>query len=196
MSAHFTVLADERFTKLRGELLERLRLAANALAAEGFADFLDPLMRGVLTDGFRHAQATEGTLWLVDGPKENLVPVFNSGPRAADFVGQFRQPLSAGMISLVFASEQPLCENVIATNSHHDKTLDERLGLRTTAMIAVPLYFGRQPRGVISCVQLSDAAAAPGFSMQSLATVQLATSVLSRLIDYRLLAATTGCDSP
>ena len=65
-------------------------------------------------------------------------------------------------------------------------------------MIAVPFYFLGELRGVISCVQLqpADAAAAtpPGFSAAHLQGLQLSAGVLSRLIEYRLLALCLGLD--
>ena len=41
-------------------------------------------------------------------------------------------------------------------NSKYSAALDEKLHNTTYAMIAVPLYFLSQVRGVISCVQLFD----------------------------------------
>lgn len=100
--------------------------------------------------------ATEGTLWLLDEARQYLVPVWNSGPAADRFVGSFVQPLSSGLISLVCITELALCENAVDQNGRQDPTLDRQLGLKTEAMIAVPLYFHDQLRGIISCVKLHD----------------------------------------
>ena len=135
---------------------------------------------------FEQVHAHEGTLWLLDDAREFLVPVWNSGPRAADFVGTFRQPLDAGLISLACITEQPICENQVCLNERQDPTLDRRLGLRTWSMIAVPLVFNEALRGIVSCVKLGqnanlDEAPAP-FLPGDLRQVEQLSERLNQLI--------------
>jgi hypothetical protein len=70
-------------------------------------------------------------------------------------------------------------------------------------MIAVPLYFLNEVRGVISCVQLLDVvvhegqAAATGetpagFGPPELNAIQTIAAVVRDLIDYRLLGTAVG----
>ena len=70
-------------------------------------------------------------------------------------------------------------------------------------MIAVPLYFLNEVRGVISCVQLLDVevrdgqAAATGitptgFGPSELNAIQTIAAVVRDLIDYRLLGTAVG----
>jgi hypothetical protein len=70
-------------------------------------------------------------------------------------------------------------------------------------MIAVPLYFLNEVRGVISCVQLQDTeerdgklvAVGPtpaGFSPPELNAIQTIAAVVRDLIDYRLLGTAVG----
>ena len=66
--------------------------------------------------------------------------------------------MSEGIISLVVASEHAFVENQVYKNKSHSAALNKKLGKTTYAMIAVPLYFLNQVRGVISCVQLLDVA--------------------------------------
>lgn len=196
MSTRSNVLPDERFVALRPALEERVLLAAHTVTAENFPGFLDAAARDTLLHGFRAAGAHEGTVWLADATREHLVAAFNSGPRAGEIAGHFRQSLRAGMISLVFASEQPLCENEVHKNERQDKTLDRQLGLLTVAMMAVPFYFARELRGVISCVRLKNAAAPeadpPPFSLENLRALQSAAAVVSKLLDHRLLCDSVG----
>lgn len=198
MSARSLVLPDERFAVLRPALEERVRLAARAINAETLAHFLEGSARQTLRQGFDAAGAHEGTLWLADEAREHLVAAHNSGPRAAEMVGCFGQSLRSGMISLVFASEQPICENAVYRNEKQDTALDKKLGVLTVAMLAVPFYFGRELRGVVSCVRLREAtsldADPPPFTPADLQKLQDATAAVTRLIDYRLLAATVGWD--
>jgi hypothetical protein len=156
-------------------------------------------MREVLQQGFAEAQAHEGTVWLLDEAGGYLVPVYNSGHRADQFVGKFHQPLNSGLICMVFANEQPFVENEVYKNSQQSKLLDKALGVQTHALIAVPFYFLDACRGVISCVQLKNLADSgndpPGFAPTALRNVQRAVMNLSRLIELRLISLTVGLSS-
>ncbi len=198
MSSRSLILPDERFAALLPALDERVRVAARSLDAKNFADYLDTPERLILGQSFTAAGAHEGTLWLADTAREHLVAAYNSGPRAAEIAGCFGQSLRSGMISLVFASEQPICENAVYKNANQDTALDEKLGVLTVAMMAVPFYFARERRGVVSCVRLRDACSVepdpPPFTPADLHALQCAVAAVSRLIDFRLLAASLGWD--
>jgi hypothetical protein len=198
MNRRFNLLADPRFLPLQSALQDRVRAAADALDAGTFADLFDPLMASVLNTGLANAGAHEGTVWLADADGEHLVPVVNTGPNAARFVGSFRQPLARGLISMVFATEQPFCENEVYAHQVQDRTLDLSLGVVTCSMIALPFYFAGQLRGIVSCVQVKPADSPddpPGFSIASIRDLQQATVVLSRLIDHRLVGVTVGWEA-
>jgi hypothetical protein len=63
-------------------------------------------------------------------------------------------------------------------------------------MIAVPLYFAQNVRGVISCVQLKDANSTDpdpsGFSPASIHRIERLSLVLGRLLDLSLVGTTVG----
>jgi hypothetical protein len=193
LNSRFHILAEARFADLKPVLAERLAQAAASLTPQNFGSLLDPLASEVLQRGFGEAGAQEGTLWLLDDTAQHLVPAYNTGPNAHKLVGQFRQPLDAGLICMVFATEQPFVENEVYKNSLQSKLLDASLGVSTQALIAVPLYLLRECRGVVSCVQLQGEAAAhgtpPGFGPAALSAVQRAASILTRLLEYRLLSS-------
>jgi hypothetical protein len=192
MAGRLTVLPDDRLDSLRPIVDQRVKAAAELVTESAFEEFFDRAMCAHLAEAFDRAQAHEGTVWLLDATRSFLVPRFNTGPNAEGFVGSFKQSLRAGMISMVVATELPICENEVHKNQQQDKTLDKQLRLETWAMLAVPFYFGGELRGVISAVQLrpadSDAPEPPGFTAENLATLQLATSVLSRMVEYQLLS--------
>ena len=105
--------------------------------------------------------ADEGTVWQLDEAGEALIPVWNSGRRASEFVGKHRQPLNAGLISLVCVTGQALCENSVYRHVGQDSTLDRTLGVLTCAMIVVPWLREGEIRGVVSCVKLKSSPEAP-----------------------------------
>jgi hypothetical protein len=190
------MLPGPDFADLKPVLSERLARLGDSIRAEQFAGLLDPLFCHVLRQGFVEAGADEGTLWLPDEESRHLVPVYNSGPAAAELVGRFKQPLSDGLISMVFASEQSFLENEVSKNAQQSKLLDGMLQTQTCAMIAVPFYFLRACRGVLSCVQLkhpgSAASAPPGFRPEHLSCIERTGAVASQLIEFRLLSCAVG----
>jgi len=110
-------------------------------------------------------------------------------------VGKFTQPLNQGLVCMVLASEQPFLENEVWKSSQHSKALDGLLRTQTQAMIAVPFYFLRACRGVVSCVQLKlpqRAAGLTGFRPEHLSQIERTSSLLSLLIELLLILEPIG----
>jgi transcriptional regulator with GAF, ATPase, and Fis domain len=195
----FTLLPDPRFRKHFSSLVDRLDEAAKLITRETFDDFADELITTVLADSFASAGADEGTLWLVHPAKRELDAVFNNGP-TAEKVLQLSQTLDRGLISMVFSTGQPFCENNIAENPEHDKAVDRQTGFPTTAMIAVPFYFAQECRGIVSCVHLARqagvASSRKGFDMESMQEISRAASLLTRLFDLKLISRIIGYGQP
>jgi transcriptional regulator with GAF, ATPase, and Fis domain len=189
----FTLLPDPRFRKHASALVDRLDQAAKLITRETFDDFADDLITSILADSFDAAGADEGTLWLVNPGKGELDAVFNNGPTSAKIL-KHHQKLDRGLISMVFSTGQPFCENNIAQNPDHDKAVDRATGISTTAMIAVPFYFAQQCRGIVSCVQLGNEpkSSRTGFDMESMREVSRAASLLTRLFDFKLISRIIG----
>jgi len=194
----FNVLPEEGFAALRPLVIARIRDTARRACGELFEALLPGNARRLLTECFVRIGAHEGTVWLIDDAREALVPRFNSGPKAQDLVGVLRQPLDRGIISLAFVSEQSICENDVYRNDRQDRTIDEKLDQLTCAMLAVPIVFGREMRGVISAVKLkareSDTADPIGFSSEDLRFAELVTSTVGCLLDAKLLELCLGLE--
>ena len=195
-------LPEPRFVPLRPALQEHLSKLGAAVTPENFLSICDEMLLKLLRESFQRIKADEGSIWLLDAEKQHLIAAYNSGSRSKDIVG-FKLPVTRGIISLVVASEHPFVENNVYKNDKQDKALDEKLGKLTYAMIAVPLYFLNEVRGVISSVQLQDferhdakvvpvAPTPPGFGPAELDAVQTMAAVVRDLIDYRLLGTAIG----
>ena len=195
-------LPEPRFLPLRPALQEHLTKVGEAISPENFLSICDEVLLKVLRETFERISADEGSIWLLDQERKSLIATYNSGPNSEKIVG-FKNPLSEGIISLVVASEHAFIENQVYKNKSHSAALNKKLGKTTYAMIAVPLYFLNQVRGVISCVQLFDVLVQegqaapvgrtpPGFSPRDLNAVQTTAAVLRDLIDYRLLGTAIG----
>jgi len=204
MSARVNFLPDERFLSLHAALKERLHKMADVLTPENISGILDVRIENVLRDAFDRVGADEGSLWLLDAQKENLVIAYNTGAHASEIVG-FKQPINSGIVSTSLASEQGFAENEVYKHELHSRLLDDKLSLNTYAMIVVPFYFLNACRGVISCVQLFNVRreadetvpAGPipsGFAIEQLNVIKRASLIISDLIDYRLLRVTVGWD--
>jgi hypothetical protein len=205
MSTRLNFLPDERFAPLRAPLTERLRRMADLITPENFPSLLDFHMANLLRDVFAAVKADEGSVWILDQPRAHLVVSYASGPHAAGIAG-FKQPLSAGIVSTSFISEQGFAENEVYRHELHSKILDEKLHVTTYAMIVVPFYLLNACRGVISCVQLINVRheegqsipmteTPPGFGMDNLDAVKRAALVLTDLINYRLLRTAIGWEA-
>ena len=191
-----TLLPDGRFAGLLPGLHDRLASAAASITPENFGSLLDETMRQVIRIAFKSAEADEGTVWLADQAAQRIAPVYNTGPYAARFIGNFEQRLGTGLLGMVLANERPFLENHVQQNAQRDTSLDTLLGVRTCALIAVPFYFQEACRGVISCVQLTEPGLAEpparGFDEAHEAAIWHASATLGRLVDDRLLRAVLG----
>ncbi|HQZ26995.1 MAG: GAF domain-containing protein [Verrucomicrobiales bacterium] len=155
-------------------------------------ELLDPVSLGLLRTAFAEAGGCEGTVWIADERSYRLVACFNSGEDQDSLVG-FQQPMGQGIISMVYAQQQPYCENAIQASDGHDDTLDRKIAKHTTAMIAVPFYFGFGLRGVISCVQLEETERVrEGFSSGDVEILARTSNLLERLINELLFSSALG----
>ena len=158
--------------------------------AEGSVDEVTPtLAQELLARSAERVSAQNTALWLSSG--DHLDPILGSGPHADEFVGDFRQPLDRGIISMVYASGQPVCENAIASNPQHSPLLDQRLGIQTDAMVAVPLVVMGELAGIITCVHTrpADSSETPReFHAADLDEFEFAAACLGRLFEASLLS--------
>jgi hypothetical protein len=106
----------------------------------------------LLRDAVTATDADEGALWLVDDVKRELRPCFSIGEHSEIFLNEIRQPLTSGLISMVFFTEDSICEAEVGRRSEYCPDVDSRLGAKTKAMIAIPVFFAQRCRGVFSAV--------------------------------------------
>ena len=188
------LLRRPELAKLGADLEEHLGNWINSgSAADLFAMFDDGCIV-LLREAFLKIGGCEGTVWLVDKDELNLVAVYNSGDDARNLVG-FEQPVGSGIVSMVLAQQQPYCENDIGSSHGHDDTLDKKMAKHTTAMIAVPFYFARGIRGVVSCVQLQGidtGNSKRGFSSNDVSELTKVVNIVERLINETLQSLALG----
>ena len=147
------------------------------------------LLREILRRAATASRAENAALWLAS--ENHLSAVLGTGPHAEHFIGAFRQPLERGIVSLVYASGQPVCENSIAHNPAHSPILDTQLQIQTDAMIAVPVAVLGEIKGVITCVQTrpTESSAPPvEFEPNDLAEFEFAAACAGRILEAALLS--------
>jgi transcriptional regulator with GAF, ATPase, and Fis domain len=195
-AARLTLMPEARFRPLAPALRHHLLEVGSSISAENFASLLDDLMRHMLDFNFRAAGADEGSVWIADHTDHKLHAAYNTGPHQ-EFVGKFSKPLNAGLLSMVFATERPFVQNHMAGKSAgaaKEGSLDNELKVETAAMIAVPLHYLDEIRGVISCVKLAGNKSdkADAFSEPDQARIRYLAATLGRMIDLRVLRSVVG----
>ena len=192
----FSVSPNSEFADAARHLRKELSSIGDQLDAGSFTRVLPALAKNTLLEAFRKIGADHGAIWLADSTGDHLVPVFGCGEHAEDFLnGKFRLPIDQGLISMVFATGQPFCENAIHKNPGHSPLLDRQLGLRTEAMIAIPLTFANSLRGIVSCVHLCEDDSEEGaqtFSGSDLSDLELASAAIARILDLTLIEQILG----
>jgi len=188
------IYPDETLSEHAPSIEKAIDRAARNLTPEQFKSLVGDPGLSILRSAKEAVGADSITIWLADVEQKHLV-VTHSDPEER-LVG-WEQPVTEGLISLTFASEQCLCENKVYLNADHSKRVDEKLGHVTTAMIATPFYIAGNLRGVFSCVQLKsdrDAEDPPGFSAKNMNRIRRLSTVGERLVNYRLLTTLLGLE--
>jgi hypothetical protein len=183
---HF--LPSAQFKQLGPELEREMRQFGRELdQGNELQALLDPLMRR-LFDQCRIAMgADSGAIWLANNERTRLAISYDA-PRE-DLAG-LEVPIGSGIISLVLASEQGLCEAGAYRHARHDKSLDQRLGRVTSSMVACPFYISGELRGVLSFVKWKSHEADPDpppFQAVELIRTQQLSAELERLLNLRIL---------
>lgn len=180
---------DPEFSLYSTALEQSLNRHARELTPEDFTGLIGAPGLSILRSAMDALGADSLSIWLADHGETHLV-VTHTEPDP-EFLG-WQQSLDEGLIALVYASEQCLCENQVYLNANHSKKADKALGQVTCAMIATPFYLAGNLRGVISCVQLKDSEEAPdppGFSARNMNRVRRLSTVIERLVNYRMLTS-------
>jgi len=149
---------------------------------------LDDATRSLLQEVIKRSCSATGcsnsTLWLAEG--DHLIPTIGHGPHAAQFIGKYAHPLDEGIISMVYASGQPFCENHIQSNPQHSSRLDQQLGIQTDAMLTTPVISGGNITGVITCVHTRPAnSSAPpsSFEASHLSELEFTAALTGRILE-------------
>jgi hypothetical protein len=203
MRPPFSLVLEPEDFHLSTRLHELSESFLNSLLASEPSKMVDVSLAQLLSSAFHDAGADEGTVWLERA--NELTPIWNNGPDAERFVGHFRLPATSGITGMVFSTGLSACESEVCFQKHQHRALDERLGVATWAMLAVPLKFLGAVRGVITAVKLvrfdhgqplpaSRAEWPPSlpvptsFSLAALSHVEHAATLTGQLLGHRVRA--------
>ena len=187
------LLPDPELEELGDRVTRALERYAKRLRPAEFRGLIDAPSQSVLHEIRTDIAADSAGIWIVDENRENLVFAVTE-PDDGRILGR-EQPLSEGFISLVFASEQPICENRVSEDERHSKRIDAAVGETTEAMIAVPFYFGGVLRGVVSTVRWGGGCSSgEPFSLEDLKSMQRASAVIERLVNHALIEIIFGIE--
>lgn len=181
------IAPDPLLSEHSATIEKSLAAAAAQIGPKEFAGLIGDPGMSVLRSGMDCLKADSMSVWLANHAQTHLVVTHSEPDR--DFIG-YEQPITEGLISLAFASEQCLCENQVYLNADHSKRADEAMSQITCALIVAPFYISGTLRGVISCVQLKDSLDdpdPPGFTARNMNRIRRLSTVMERLVNYRLL---------
>ena len=187
---------DPDFQSLSRHLEQRLEEIVTTLTPESFTALYqkDRVIRDAARLVARGIEADSLCFWIMNPDRSELV-VSHSEPD--DQMMGRELPIGEGMISLVLASEQALCENAVYESERHSSRFDNELGIITCAMIAVPFYLDGHLIGILSCIRQKSEPTdpdPPGFSAAHLNAMQHLARTTERQIKYLMLLRLTGLE--
>ena len=187
-------LPEPRVAPLAAAIEERVDQFAGLIRASNFAEFLDPLMKRMISDCCRDAGAHEGVIWFLDTERQNLLCAWQVGPRS-DRLNRIRMPLDSTVSGMVIAMQQPFCENNLGANRAAASRLDEQLKAIVCSRVLVPFMIAGKMRGIVAAYQTKDSESAEdpkGFDTYAVEEISLLARLLGRLMEHKLLCAATG----
>jgi hypothetical protein len=189
-------LPDPRVAPHAKAIEERVGMFAGHIRAATFVEFVDPLMRRLITDCLDDANADEGVVWLLDREGKNLFCAFQVGKHSAR-LNNFRIPVEAGVAGMVLSTQQPFCENNLGVNRAAAGTLEERMGVIVCSRALVPFFIAGKMRGLVAGYRTKPALDSPeptGFAAEAVEELNLLSRLLGRLLDHKLLCAAIGLE--
>lgn len=188
------ITTDLELSEYAPMIERKLARSAESITPEVFKSTLGDPGKSMLRAIMESVNGDSTSIWLSDIEEKNLI-VTHSNP-SEELIG-LSIPITEGLTSLVYASEQSICENNVYQNANHSKRVDDTVGQITCSIIATPFYFGGALQGVVSCVQIKESEEAPdpaGFSARDLGRIRRLSTVIERLVNYRLLTQLIGIE--
>jgi hypothetical protein len=189
-------LPDPRVAPHAKAIEERVGKFASHIRAATFAEFLDPLMRRLISDCLQEAAAHEGVVWLLDREGKNLFCAYQTGAHSSR-LNNIRVPVEAGVAGMVLATQQPFSESNLGVNRAAASALEERMGVIVCARALVPLVIAGVMRGLVAAYRTKPTPEAPepaGFTADAVEELNLLSRLLGRLMDHKLLCAAIGLE--
>jgi len=161
------------------------------LDPEGFRGLVSSEARELLTQTLKHIRAHEGSIWIVDKEKDQLVICHNTGPKAGAMTNVIIQPLSTGLVSECFKEGKSLHHKGLFRHRKRSDVVDTELEQKTHQQISVPFHISDKICGVISAVQLVDDEQREnvnwGFKDEDVALLDSVSSAIGKLVEYKWL---------
>jgi hypothetical protein len=189
-------LPDPRVAPHAQSIEERVGRFAGNIRPATFTEFLDPLMRRLIADCLREADAHEGVVWLLDREGKNLFCAYQIGPHSSK-LNNLRFPIEAGVAGMVLATQQPFSEDNLGVNRAAAGTLEERMGVIVCSRALVPFFIAGMMRGLVAAYRTKPVPDAPepaGFSADAVEELSHLARLLGRLMDQTLHSAAIGLE--
>jgi GAF domain-containing protein len=120
----------------------------------------DAELRTLLREAVQGAAAAEGSILLLTDDGQALRFVVCESPVAATLTGTL-QLLDKGITGLAFRLQQPMVVNDTEHDGSFDPTVQERTGVKTSSVMAVPLV---SPQGEFGALTAVNSLRPGGFS--------------------------------
>ena len=139
------------------ELIEQARKVLNNCSAEDFRSLLDARDWDYLRKAFLTMSASEGSVWIAEHQKQELVMSVNTGPDASHLELKVRHSLNDGVMAKVFKEDSIYTDRGMVSDKYLVHKVDDELKQYTHHISACPLDVLGCRLGVLCAVQLVGA---------------------------------------
>ena len=139
------------------ELIEQARQVLDNCSAEEFRSLLEAQDWDYLRKAFLTMSASEGSVWIAEHHKQELVMSVNTGPDAAHLELKVRHSLNEGVMAKVFKEDSIYTDHGMVSDKYLLHKVDDELKQYTHHISACPLDVLGCRLGVLCAVQLVGA---------------------------------------
>jgi hypothetical protein len=184
------IIPDEKFEPLALDLKTRLLTIAKELRWEHLADLIGADGAFLLSTIHHTDDSREIQIW--GKSPTGFVVVWTSKGKTDPAVGTVTAELGRGLVNQVFESERPEVKEGDFLNASDWTNFEKKRGNALSRMAAHPISIFARCVAVLTLSQFGDSPAAPSVDYGDAKTAGAAASLLTRLIEDRLIRSCLG----
>jgi len=187
LSKNLDIMANSLLEEFGDTLRRQMTKSADELWNGRFDRLLTPVIQAQIQHALVQTECDDLFVFLLDKNAEGLVPVHRKSvlSESGEVLEADDVIIRDGLLTMVCASGQSICDNGIQNNPFWTSEIEEMLSGPVKDVIVTPLRFADRLRGV-ACFVRAESNPKSGSSAHNFKVANLMSSTLEPLLDLHL----------